>query len=131
MRFLLQCAGAPAEISTEPVRPAWYRKGVQPSGISRRSPMEQTVEAIAKYLNGRLIGDGGTLIHGVNTIEAAQAGELSFADNPRLLAQALTTPASAVIVSADVGELGGKSGIGVANPKLAFALVLDLFHPSV
>ena len=93
--------------------------------------MEQTVEAIARHLKGRLIGDGRTLIHGVNTIEAVQAGELSFADSPQLLAQALATPASAVIVSADVGELGGKSGIGVANPKLAFALVLDLFYPSV
>ncbi|MBI2093841.1 MAG: UDP-3-O-(3-hydroxymyristoyl)glucosamine N-acyltransferase, partial [Candidatus Omnitrophica bacterium] len=29
------------------------------------------------------------------------------------------------------GELGGKAGISVSNPKLAFALVLDLFHPSI
>ena len=36
--------------------------------------MEQTVEAIAKYLKGRLIGDGATLIHGVNTLEAVRAG---------------------------------------------------------
>jgi UDP-3-O-[3-hydroxymyristoyl] glucosamine N-acyltransferase len=93
--------------------------------------MEQTVAAIAQHLKGRLIGDGATLIHGVNTLEAAQPGELSFADTPRRLAQALATPASAIIVSLDVGELGGKSGISVSNPKLAFALVMDLFHPSV
>ena len=93
--------------------------------------MEQTVDAIAKHLQGRLIGDGATLIHGVNTLEAVQSGELSFADTPRRVAQALATPASAVIVSSDVGELGGKSGISVSNPKLAFALVLDLFHPAV
>ncbi len=92
--------------------------------------MEQTVEAIARHLQGRLIGDGATLIHGVNTLEAVQSGELSFADTPRRLAQALATPASAVIVSSEVGALGGKSGIGVSNPKLAFALVLDLFHPA-
>jgi len=93
--------------------------------------MEQTVEAIARHLKGRLIGDGATLIHGVNTLEAVQPGELSFADTPRRLAQALATSASAVIVCSDVGELGGKSGISVSNPKLAFALVLDLFHPAV
>jgi UDP-3-O-[3-hydroxymyristoyl] glucosamine N-acyltransferase len=92
--------------------------------------MEQTVAALAKLLNGRLIGDGATLIHGVNTLEAVQAGELSFADTPRRVAQALATPASAVIVSSDIGELKGKSGISVSNPKLAFALVLDLFHPA-
>jgi UDP-3-O-[3-hydroxymyristoyl] glucosamine N-acyltransferase len=92
--------------------------------------MEQTVEAIAQHLKGRLIGDGTTLIHGVNTLEDVQPGELSFADSPKRLAQAMATAASAIIVSSDVGELGGKSGIGVSNPKLAFALVLDLFHPS-
>ncbi len=92
--------------------------------------MEQTVEALARHLKGRLIGDGATLIHGVNTLEAAQKGEVSFADTPRHLAQALATPASAVIVPADVHELGSKSGISVSDPKLAFALVLDLFHPS-
>jgi UDP-3-O-[3-hydroxymyristoyl] glucosamine N-acyltransferase len=91
--------------------------------------MEQTVAAIAELLKGRLIGDGATLIHGVNTLEAAQSGELSFADTPQRLTQALATPASAVIVSLDVEELGGKSGIRVSNPKLAFALVLELFHP--
>lgn len=93
--------------------------------------MEQTVEAIARHLRGRLIGDGTTRIHGVNTLEAVQPGELSFADTPRRVAQALATPASAVIVSSDVGELGGKSGISVSNPKLAFALVMDLFYPAL
>jgi UDP-3-O-[3-hydroxymyristoyl] glucosamine N-acyltransferase len=70
------------------------------------------------------------LIHGVNTLEAVQRGEVSVADTPRRVVQALATSASAVIVSSEVGELGGKSGISVSNPKLAFALVLDLFHPS-
>ena len=93
--------------------------------------MEQTLGDIAKYLKGRLIGDGATLIHGVNTLEAVQQGEVSLADSPGRLAQALATPASAIIVSSSVGEIGGKSGISVLNPKLAFALVLDLFHPSV
>ena len=93
--------------------------------------MEQSVAAIAEYLKGKLIGDGTVLIRGVNTLEAAQSGEMSFADTPQRLAQALTTASSALIVSSDVGELGGKSGISVPNPKLAFALVLDLFHPSV
>ncbi len=93
--------------------------------------MEQTLEDLARHLKGRLIGDGATLIHGVNTLEAVQQGEVSLADSPGRLAQALATPASAIIVSSDVGEIRGKSGISVMNPKLAFALALDLFHPSV
>ncbi len=92
--------------------------------------MEQTLNAIAKHLNGRLIGDGTTLIRGINTLEAVQDGELTLADSPHHLAQAMATHASAIIVSSDVQELEGRAGISVQHPKLAFALVLELFHPS-
>ncbi len=92
--------------------------------------MEHTLEAIAKHVKGQLIGDGATRIRGVNALEAVQPGELSFADTPKRLIQALATPASALIVASDAGDLGGKSGVSVGNPKLAFALVLDLFHPT-
>ena len=92
--------------------------------------MERTVASIAQYLNGKVIGDGTVLISGINTLEAAQSGDMSFADSPQRLARALATPSSAIIVSSHVGELGGRSGISVSNPKLAFALVLELFHPA-
>ena len=91
--------------------------------------MEHTLHTIAELLHGRLIGDGATPIRGVNNLEGVQAGELTFAEDARRLAQALTTPASAVIVPSAVKALGGKAGVGVENPKLAFALVLELFHP--
>jgi len=91
--------------------------------------MEHTVDAIAKHVKGRVIGDGSARIHGVNTLEAVQAGELSFVDHPRRLPQALLSSATALIVSSEIHALNGKSGISVANPKLAFALVLELFHP--
>ena len=93
-------------------------------------PMEQTLEAIAQHLKGRLIGEGDLLIRGVNSLDGVQAGELTFAEDPRRLAQAMATNAAAVIVSVDVRELGGRSGISVQNPKLAFALALELFHPA-
>ena len=92
--------------------------------------MEQTLASLAKRLNGRVIGDGSVLIHGVNSLESVQAGEVTFAESPQRLAQAMGTHASALIVPSDVTELGGRSGISVENPKLAFALVLELFYPS-
>ena len=92
--------------------------------------IEQTLATIATHLHGRLIGDGTTRIRGINSLEAVQAGELTFADSPARIAEALATPASAVIVSAEITELGGRAGISVQNPKLAFAQVLDLFHPA-
>ena len=93
--------------------------------------MEQTIETLAQYLKGRVIGNGATVIRDVNEIAAVQAGELTFAEDAGRLARALATPASGVIVSADVTELGGKSGIRVQNPRLAFALMVELFHPAV
>src|SRR3989338_3881554 len=91
--------------------------------------MEHTLDALATYLHGRVIGDGATLIRDVNNIDAVQWGELTFAEDVKRLAQAVATQASAVIVPSEVNDLGGKSGISVQNPKLAFALALELFHP--
>lgn len=93
--------------------------------------MEHTLASIAQRLQGRLIGDGATLIRGVNNLEMAGEGELTFADDPHHLAQALGTKASAIIVSSDVKDLGGRAGISVQSPRLAFALVLELFHPAI
>ncbi len=92
--------------------------------------MEKTLQVIAEHLNGRVIGDGTILIHGVNNSEMAHAGELTFAMDTQRLAEAIASQASAVIVSSDVQELSGRSGISVENPKLAFAQALELFHPT-
>jgi UDP-3-O-[3-hydroxymyristoyl] glucosamine N-acyltransferase len=93
--------------------------------------MERTLQALTVYLKGRLIGDGATLIRDVNDVAAVQAGQLTFAEDPAHLAQALASPAAGVIVSSDVTDLVGKSGISVPNPKLAFALMMEVFRPDV
>ena len=93
--------------------------------------MEQTLEALAAKLKGRLIGDGAVLIRDVNNLEAVQEGELTFAEDARHLAQALQSKAAAIIVSSAVTDLPGRSGISVADPKLAFALLLEIFHPAI
>jgi len=92
--------------------------------------MEQTLDSLARYLHGRVIGDGATLIRDVNNVDAVQCGELTFAEDAKHMIQALATAASGVIVPSSVNELPGKSGISVQSPKLAFALALELFHPS-
>jgi len=91
--------------------------------------MEQTLEALATLLKGRLIGDGAVLIRDVNSLDAVQDGELTFAEDQDRLMEALATKASAILVSKDVTDLSGRSGIQVANPKLGFAVLLELFHP--
>ena len=91
--------------------------------------MEQTLAALCTRLNGELIGDGSTVIRGINACEGVQSDELTFAENPQRLDQAMATPAAAIIFSRDVRDLHGRSGIRVQNPKLAFAVLLELFNP--
>ena len=92
--------------------------------------MEHTLATLAQRLNGHVIGDGSTRIRGVSTLDLAQAGELTFAEDARHLAQAMSSAASAVLVPSAVTRLEGKSGIRVAHPKLAFARLLEWFYPS-
>jgi len=93
--------------------------------------MEHTLETIAERLNGRVIGDGTTRIRGISSLDLVKEGELTFAEDARHLIQALATAASAVIVGSEVKHVGKKSGISVENPRLAFALALELFHPAI
>ncbi len=92
--------------------------------------MERTLEALAAYLKGRLIGDGTILVKDVNSLDGVSEGEVTFAEDAKHLAQALQTKAAAIIVNATVMDLKGRSGISVPNPKLAFALLLEVFHPT-
>jgi UDP-3-O-[3-hydroxymyristoyl] glucosamine N-acyltransferase len=93
--------------------------------------MEQTLEALASYVKGRVIGDGAIRIHKLNSLDAVQEGELTFVEDARRLPEALGTKAAALIVTSSITELKGRSGISVADPKLAFARLLELFHPTV
>ncbi len=93
--------------------------------------MEQTLEALAAFLKGRVIGDGTIRIHSINSLDAVQDGELTFAEDERRLTQAFQTKAAAILVASSVTDLRGRSGISVPDPKLAFALLLELFHPPV
>ncbi len=90
--------------------------------------MERTLSAICELLHGELVGDGATLIRGINALNAVGQDELTFAEDSKHLQEAMGTPAAAIIVSKEVRDLGGRSGIRVDNPKLAFALLLGLFY---
>lgn len=92
--------------------------------------MEQTLVALCEYLHGELLGEGATIIRGLNDFERAQNDEMTFAEDPRRLIQALASQAGAIIVSKDIRDLQGRPGIRVSHPKLAFALLLELFHPA-
>lgn len=96
----------------------------------------RTVSELAQLVSGRVFGDGETIIHGIAAMEDAQNGDITFAENVRFLADAALSQASAILApDTDLdgalanGGLSSKTLIQVANPRLAFAQLLDLFAP--
>src|SRR5215469_9555112 len=86
------------------------------------------LSAIASALDLRLEnGSPGTEISGLNGIEQAGPGELTFVSNPKYAAAARTTRASAVIVSEDFPAIP-TAMLRAKDPYLSFARALELFH---
>jgi UDP-3-O-[3-hydroxymyristoyl] glucosamine N-acyltransferase len=86
------------------------------------------LSAIAAALNLRLEnGSPNTEITGLNAIDHAGPGELTFVSNPKYAAAARTTKAAAVIVSEDFPAVAAAMLRG-KDPYVAFAQALELFH---
>ena len=86
------------------------------------------LSAIASALDLRLEnGSPETEITGINGIEQAGPGDLTFVSNPKYSAAARTTRASAVIVSEDFPAIPAAM-LRAKNPYLSFARALELFH---
>jgi UDP-3-O-[3-hydroxymyristoyl] glucosamine N-acyltransferase len=99
-----------------------------------RESRERTVGELAKVVKGRVLGDPETIIRGIASIEEAQTGDITFAENRRFLINAELSSASAIIaplLAADqiAAQKFVKTMIAVDNPRLAFAQILDLFAP--
>jgi UDP-3-O-[3-hydroxymyristoyl] glucosamine N-acyltransferase len=83
---------------------------------------------IASALNARLEnGAPGTEITGLNGIEQAGPGEITFVANPRYAPAARLTKAAAVIVAENFPVIPAAT-LRVEDPYLGFARALELFH---
>jgi len=86
------------------------------------------LSAIAAALHARLEnGSPETEITGLNGIDQAGPGELSFVSNPKYAAAARSTKASAVIVAEDFPAIPAAM-LRTKDPYLSFARALELFH---
>jgi UDP-3-O-[3-hydroxymyristoyl] glucosamine N-acyltransferase len=86
------------------------------------------LSAIAAALHARLEnGSPETEISGLNGIDQAGPGELSFVSNPKYAAAARSTKASAVIVAEDFPAIPAAM-LRTKDPYLSFARALELFH---
>jgi UDP-3-O-[3-hydroxymyristoyl] glucosamine N-acyltransferase len=90
----------------------------------------RTVAEIAEVVQGQVFGDPATMICGIASIEEARSGDITFAESPRFLETARRSLASAILAPQEaIGSGDTKVIIGVENPRLAFARLLDLFAP--
>jgi UDP-3-O-[3-hydroxymyristoyl] glucosamine N-acyltransferase len=93
----------------------------------------KSLSELASHVDGRVVGDGNVVIHKVASIDEAVPGEITFLSNPRYRKFLPQCKASAVIVGPGVGRLGAGSPpinfLEASNPYVAFAKILQLFHP--
>src|SRR6202142_2013994 len=89
------------------------------------------LSAIASALDLRLEnGSPDTEISGLNGIDRAGPGDLTFVSNPKYSGAARTTRASAVIVGEDFPAIS-TAMLRAKDPYLTFARALELFHQPI
>ena len=71
--------------------------------------------------------DPATEITAVAAIETATAGQITFVSNPKYIALASTTQATAVLVEPDFPPIAAAT-LRLKNPYLAFARAIELFY---
>lgn len=90
-----------------------------------------TTQQICDRVNGRLDGPGDVVIIGVNQVDRAVAGEMTFIGTPHYAALWPSSRAAAALVGQKVNldpEVG-RALIRVADCDLALATVLEMFAP--
>ncbi len=90
--------------------------------------MAKTLQEIADFVNGEVVGDKKVVITGIAGIEDAREGDITFLANPKYLSYIDKTAASAIITSRDIKDCP-KSIIRTDNPSLAFAKVVSFIMP--
>ena len=91
--------------------------------------MEKTLHEIATLIGGQVTGNGSTKVSGLANITAAHSGDLIFAVPPHL-EEAKTSAATAVLIPLDVEDFP-KPTIKVADPRAAFAKLIEMFTPKL
>src|ERR1700748_3042314 len=117
----------PADAQPRRWRSAWSNSRAHQHECGK-SPSIKLGE-LARVLGAICIGDTEQEITGVEGIEKAGPGQLTFVANPKYTPFARTTKAGAVLVTEDFESIAAPP-LRTANPYLAFARALNIFHPA-
>ena len=93
--------------------------------------MEMSLAGLNQVVKGEIVGDPEKMIRGVAPFDAAAIHDITFADSPKILKRMSDTRAGAVIVPLQFHPDVSVSThfIKSANPRLAFAKILQLWFP--
>jgi len=92
-------------------------------------PKERTASELSECVGGRIVGDGGIAIRGIASLETANEGEVAYVEDEKFFEAAKNSRASCLIVPIGAA-VDSRCRIEVNNPKLAFALIAEILHPS-
>ena len=88
---------------------------------------------LAEALQGRLLGDGDLEVHRIKTLDEAEPGDLSFLTNPKYGPAAKACRATCILATEAFAAHHAHelpcAVLALENPYLAFAQVLNIFHP--
>lgn len=82
--------------------------------------MKMTGEELARFLNARMVGDPSVVVEGIGAPEDAGSEDLIYVEAAKHKERAEKSAARCAIVPEGI-DLGGKTTLAVAQPKLAFA----------
>jgi len=84
--------------------------------------MQKTLAEIAEMVGGEVVGNKDLILTGLNGLQEAKKGDLSFLATSKYLSLTKKTQASAIIVGCDI-EISNIPVIKTENPSLAFSKI--------
>lgn len=91
--------------------------------------MPLRVRELAEWLGAPFEGSGEVEIGGVAALDNAGAGDIAFAAGAKASENAASSRAGCLLVDPAFPAAGGRALIRVADPRTAFAAVVERFHP--
>lgn len=92
--------------------------------------MEVTLSKIAALVQGKINGDAEEIIRGAAPFELAGEGQITVASNAKFLKKIGNCSAAAIIVPPDF-KADTHNLLQVDNPMVAFAKIMQYFHPPI
>lgn len=89
--------------------------------------MQMRLTDVQQHVGGELKGASSITVHGVNSLELASEGEISFAENDKYLIASEKSQASLLIIPKNFPDLKGKNTLKVDKPKEIFIRIMMLF----